>query len=157
MTVASQITSYLQTQLEKIILGNSTTNYRGSSYTFQTNAGAQVSINQEYTEHSDIMPQLVLISSKNNTQFDGEVELGMENHQLDISIEGMIADDRSGAEGDKLIQDVITVVKQDPYFGDLVLELNSFATESTINVADEIVSFIKISFTALYTVPFGSE
>lgn len=159
MTVADQIHQYIEAQLAKIRLGQQITLFGGQAYAFQTDAGQLVDRNLEYTEHPDCMPSLVYYSGSNSTTMDGDPapDLGMENHLLPFSVEGFIECDKAGAEGRQLVQDISCALKADPWFGGLIERLDSFETDSSIQVGDQIFAIVKVSAQALYTVPFGSE
>ena len=156
MTVAEQIDAYLKAQLQKIIVGATVPMYRSGDYTFRTGAGRLVDKQLEYTEHPDDMPSIVLYSGKNVSSFE-DAELGMENHLQEISIEGFISCDKAGTEGDDLKNDITAAVKSDPWFGDLILELQNFESDVAIQIGDTVFAVVKVSFTALYTAPYGSE
>lgn len=157
MTIADQIDTYIKTQLAKIRLGQQITLFNGSVYTFQTDAGQLVDKHLEYTEHPDDMPSIVMYTGKNTTVVDDTVELGMENHTLEVSLEGFIESDKAGTEGDQLRQDITCVIKADPFFGGLIIELQNFETDQAIQIGDIVFTIVKVSFNVLYTVPFGSE
>ena len=156
MTIAAQIDAYLKTQLQKILIGQSIRLFNGYVYTFRTGAGRLVDTQMEYTEHPDDMPALVLYSGKNSSNVEG-AELGSENHLQEISIEGFIACDKAGTEGDYLKNDITVVIKSDPWFGGLIMELQDYEADSAIQIGDEVFAVVKVTFTVLYSAPFGSE
>lgn len=157
MSVADQIDSYIRERLAMIREGATVSLFGGRSYTFQTDAGQIVDKHLEYTEHPDDMPALAFFTGKNTTIVDDTVELGMENHLQEFSIEGFIACDKAGTEGDQLREDLATLRSADPWWGGLILELQNVETDIAIQVGDEVFAIVKFSAAALYTVPFGSE
>ncbi len=157
MSVSDQIDSYIKTQLGKIRLGQQITRFDGSTYNFQTDAGQLVDKHLEYTEHPDEMPSIAMYTSKNTTLLDDTVELGMENHLLEVSLEGFIESDKAGTEGDLLRQDISCAIKADPFFGGLIIELQNFETDAAIQIGDVVFTTVKVSFNVLYAVPYGSE
>ena len=157
MTIADQIDAYIKTQLQKIRLGRQITLFNGSVYTVRTDAGQLVDKDLEYTEHPDDMPSIVIYTGKNTTVIDDTVELGMENHLLEVSLEGFIESDKAGSEGDQLCQDISCAIKADPFFSGLIIELQNFETDQAIQIGDLVFTIAKVSFNLLYTVPFGSE
>lgn len=159
MSIADQIDTYIKTQLAKIRTGQTITGFLGNVYTFQTDAGQLVDKHLEYTEHPDDMPSIVFYTGKNDTAMDGDVppELGMENHLQECSIEGFIADDKAGTQGDALKVDISVAIKADPYFGGLIEQFSGFSTDSSVQVGDTVFSIVKVGFSVLYTAPFGSE
>lgn len=157
MSVADQLKSYLRARLEQIRLGNTVALLDGQVYAFQTDAGQQVDLNLEYTEHPDVIPSLVLYTGKNSTVVDETVELGMESHLQEFSVEGFIYCDKAGTEAEALRQDISCAIKSDPFCGGLVEELRGAESETAIQIGEEISAVVKFSAQALYTVPFGSE
>lgn len=159
MSVADQIDTYIKAQLAKIRVGQNITTFLKSTYTFQTDAGQLVDKHLEYTEHPDAMPSLVFYTGKNDSALDGDVapELGMENHIQEVSIEGFIADDKAGNNGDKLKTDISVAIKADPWFGGLIEQFQGFNTDSAVQVGDTVFSVVKVGFSVLYTAPIGSE
>jgi len=157
MTIADQIDTYIKTQLAKIRLGHQITLFNGAVYTCQTDAGQLVDKHMEYTEHPDDMPSIVMYTGKNTTILDDTVELGMENHTLEVSLEGFIESDKAGTEGGLLSQDITCAMKADPYFGGLIIELQNYEVDQAIQVGDVVFTIVKVSFNVLYTAPFGSE
>jgi hypothetical protein len=155
MTIAEQIDIYIKAQLQLILTG-AVIATRSGSYTIRTNAGRLVDKQLEYTEHPDDMPALVLYSGKNSSNTDG-AELGTENHLQEISIEGFIACDKAGTEGDDLKADISAVIKADPWFGGLIMDLQNFEADVAIQIGDEVFSVVKVSFTVQYSAPYGSE
>lgn len=157
MSIADSIDNYIKTQLEKIQAGRTIARFDASVYTFQTDAGQLVDKELEYTEHPDQMPALVFYTGKNQTIIDDTVEMGWENHLQEISIEGFVECDKAGTEGDQLAQDITAVLKADPWWGDLILEMQGFETDVAIQVGDTVYAVVQVKFSALYTAPFGSE
>jgi len=159
MSVADQIDSYLKAQLGKVVRGGIIILFGGGTYTFQTDAGQLVDKNLEYTEHPDDMPSLVYFTGRNSTDFasDPQPELGMENHLQELSVEGFIECDKAGTEGDQLKQDISCALKADPFWGGLIEHLESFESNVAIQNGETVFAVVKVSATALYTVPFGSE
>ncbi len=157
MTIADQIDAYLQSQLAKIRSGQTITLFNGQVYTFRTDAGRLVDKHLEYTEHPDDMPSIVFYTGKNTTILDDTVELGTENHSQEISVEGFIGSGKAGTEGDNLKLDITCVLKTDPYWSGLIIELRDFVTDSAVQVGDTIFTVVKASFTVIYSAPFGSE
>lgn len=159
MTKADQIDTYIKTQLAKIRVGTTITTFLGDTYTFKTDAGQLVDKHLEYTEHPDAMPGIVFYTGKNDSDLNGDVppELGMENHLQECSIEGFIADDKAGTQGDALKIDISVAIKADPWFGGLVEQFSGFSTDSAIQVGEEVFSIVRVGFSVLYTTPFGSE
>jgi hypothetical protein len=156
MSVADQLDTYIRAQLQKILTGQSITLFGGTVYSFRTNAGRLVDKQLEYTEHPDDMPALVFYSGK-NTSTTENAELGMENHLQEISIEGFIASDKAGTEGDDLRLDIAAAIKADPWWGGLIMDMQGFETDTAIQIGDEVFTVVKVSFTVLYTAPYGSE
>ena len=159
MTIAEQIIAYIETQLAKIRLGQQITLHGGGSYTFRTDAGRLVDRNLEYTEHPDDMPSTVLYPGGNTSSVDTdpEPELGMENHTLEISVEGFIESDKAGTEGEWLKADISCALKADLFWGGLIERLVTFNAESAVQVGDKVFTIVKVGLTALYTAPYGSE
>lgn len=157
MTVSDQIDTYLRAQLAKIRLGSSVALHYGGSYTFQTDAGQQVDKHLEYTEHTDIMPSVVFYTGSNASDEDETVELGMEKHTLDISIEGFIEDDKAGSQLDALKNDISAAIKADPWFGGLLDQIQGFKSDGSIQVGDTVFSIAKVDFQAVYTAAYGNE
>jgi hypothetical protein len=159
MTIADQIDAYLRTQLVKIRVGQTITLLNGTVYAFRTDAGRLVDKQLEYTEHPDDMPSIAFYTGKNSRSFDGETtaELGMENHALEVSVEGFISSDKGGTEGDNLALDIVCALKADPWWGGLLIGMDGFQTETAVQVGDEVYSLVKAGFNAIYTAPFGSE
>lgn len=159
MTVSDQIDDYLRTQLGKIRVGDHITLFNGQTYIFRTDAGRLVDKHLEYTEHPDDMPSIVFYTGKNTSALDGDPapELGMENHTLEISVEGFIESDKAGNEGDDLKLDISCALKADPYWGGLIVAMQGFETDSAIQIGEEIFTIVKVGFSALYTSPYGSE
>jgi len=159
MTISDLIDAYVKTQLGKIRLGQQITLFNGKVYTFRTDAGRLVDKHLEYTEHPDDLPSCVFYTGKNTSSLDGDPapELGMENHTLEISIEGFIESDKAGTEGDDLKLDISVALKADPYWGGLIELLQGFETDSVVQVGDITFTIVKIGFNAIYTAPFGSE
>ena len=159
MTIADQIDTYLRTQLSKIRVGQTITLFNGTVYTFRTDAGRLVDKQLEYTEHPDDMPAIAFYTGKMSTSFDGDTpaELGMENHTLEVSVEGFISSDKGGTEGDNLRLDITCALKADPWWGELILAMDSFETDSSVQIGDEVYSVARVSFNAIYTAPFGQE
>lgn len=157
MTVADQLDTYIKTQLAKIRLGQNITLFNGTVYSFRTDAGRLVDKHLEYTEHPDDMPSIVFYTGKNTTILDDTVELGAENHQLEISVEGFVACDKAGTEGDNLKQDITAAIKADPFWSGLILEIRDFVTDSAVQVGDVVFTVVNAKFSVIYTAPFGSE
>lgn len=157
MTIADQIDSYLRTQLAKIRLGASIGLHSGGTYTFQTDAGQQVDKHLEYTEHADIMPSIVFYTGSNASDEDETVELGMEKHTLEISIEGFIEDDKAGSQLDALKNDISAAIKADPWFGGLLDQIQGFKSDGSTQVGDTIFSIAKVDFQVVYVAPYGAE
>lgn len=156
MTVADQIDTYLRTQLQKIRTGQTITLFNGMTYAFRTDAGRLVDKQLEYTEHPDDMPALVFYTGKNTSTVE-DAELGMENHLQEVNIEGFIACDKAGTEGDNLKFDITAAIKADPWFSGLLTDMQGFETDAAIQIGDDVFAIVKVSFSVLYTVPFGSE
>jgi len=157
MTIADQIDTYLKTQLAKIRTGQTITLFNGTVYTFRTDAGQLVDKHQEYTEHPDDMPSIVIYTGKKTTIVDDTVELGMESHSLEVSLEGFIESDKAGTEGDNLKLDITSALKADPWWGGLIQELQNYESNSAVQIGDVVFTEVNISFNALYLAPFGSE
>lgn len=159
MTIAGQIDNYIKNQLLKIRVGQTITLFSGLTYTFRTDAGRIVDKQMEYTEHPDDMPALVYYTGKHSVSTDGDIpaELGMENHTVEVLIEGFILSDKAGSQGDDLKLDITCAIKQDPWCGGLILAMTNFETDSAVQIGEEVYSVVKASFSVLYTAPFGSE
>jgi hypothetical protein len=157
MTISSRIDSYLKTLLEQIIEGSAVTTWGGVSYIIQTDAGRLVDKGLEYTEHPDAMPSLVYYLGKNRTVLDESVCLENEHHELEISIEGFISDDKAGLQAEALQTDLAVVIKKDPCFGGLLMQMRDYSSEASTQIGDSVFSVVKVAFTAVYAAPFGSE
>ena len=158
MTINEQCDNYLRGQLQRIITGQTITLVTcGLSYAFRTAAGAVVDKNLEYTEHPDDMPALVFFSGRHSSSTDG-AECGMELHTQEYSIEGFIECNKDGDAGDDLRTDITAAVKADPWWGGLLWqELQNFETDVAIQNGDTIFAVVKVSFSAVYAAPYGSE
>jgi len=157
MTIAASISTYILTKLAAIRLGNTVTMLSGGVYAFKTDGGQLVDLNLEYTEHPDDMPQIVLITGDNSSYIDESCELGTENHSQEYSIEGFIADEKDGSQGQLLANDIAAAIKSDPWMGGLINMLQGFKVATSTHVGDEIFSIAQISFSAVYVAPYGSE
>ena len=159
MSVSDQIDTYLRAQLGLIRLGQHITLPGGLVYSFRTDAGQLVDKQLEYTEHPDDMPSIVFYTGKNTSSLDGDPapELGMENHTLEVSVEGFIESDKAGNEGDDLKLDIACALKANPYWGGLIEAMQGFETDSATQIGDVVYTVVKVGFSALYTAPFGSE
>jgi hypothetical protein len=156
MSIAEQLDPYVKEQLQKIRIGQNIPIYGLGSYTFRTDAGQLVDKQMEYTEHPNDMPSIVFYSGKHRSTTEG-AELGMEIHQQEISIEGFIACDKAGSEGDDLKADITAAIKSDPWFGSRIDQLLNYETDVAIQVGDAVFSVVKVSFTASYSALYGSE
>lgn len=157
MSIADQIDTYLRSRLSLIRKGASIPLFGDREYSCQTDAGQQVDKNLEYTEHPDILPSVVYYTGPNTTMVDDTVELGMENHLQEVSVEGFIECDKAGTEADQLRLDIAAALRGDPWWNGLILELQDIKTDISIQNGEDVFAVVKFSANALYTCPFGSE
>jgi hypothetical protein len=157
MTHADQLFEYIAARLGLIREGQTINLFDRSFYTFQTSAGQQVDKNLEYTEVPDILPEICFYTGRNITIVDDSVELGMEKHIQEFSVEGFIECDRAGTEGNNLRADISTTLRGDPWWDGLIQELQNIETDVVIENGDPVYAMVKFSASAVYIVPYGSE
>ena len=160
MTIADQITAYLETRLALIREGNSITLPSGFEWLFACDAGASVFVNLEYQERPEEMPALVLYVGKgNSSQFGGVIdpEIGMEAFTRPISIEGFISCDKRGSEGWQLLSDIAAAVKSDQTCGGLIDLVDGWETDMAIQDDENVFAVVSVKFNAIYQVPIGTE
>lgn len=150
MTVQAQIDAYISALLATITVANG----------YQTDAGASVYKELEYTAHPDIMPSLAWFPGDLQTGVEvGPVppEMGEINHQYPMSWEGFIADDLDGAAGRKLKADLVKALFSDYRFGGLIEIIDSCKSSVATQKGDGTFSIVQVSFTIFYVTPFGQE
>lgn len=150
MTVQAQIDAYIAALLATITTVNG----------YQTDAGAAVYKDLEYTVHPDVMPSIAWFPGEMQSGVEvGPVppEMGETNHSYPMSWEGFIADTLDGAEGRKLKADLIKELYADFRFGGLIEIIDSCKSSVAVQAGDEIFSIVQVSFTIYYTTPFGQE
>jgi len=150
MTTQALIDTYIAALLETITIANG----------YQTDAGASVYKDLEYTAHPDVMPSIAWFPGA--LQSGAEVgpvppEMGEQNHLYPMSWEGFIADDLDGAEGRKLKADLIKALYSDYRFGGLIEVLDGCKSSVAVQNGDEIFSVVQVSFTIFYVTPYGQE
>lgn len=150
MTVQEQTDNFIAALLATITTANG----------YQTNAGAAVYKNLEYTAHPDVMPSIAWFPGDLQSGVDvGPVpaEMGETNHQYPMSWEGFISDTLDGAAGRKLKADLVKALFADPRFGGLIDTIDSCKSSVAVQAGDEIFSIVQVSFTIYYVTPFGLE
>lgn len=150
MTIQDQIDSYIATLLATITIANG----------YQTDAGAVVYKNLEYTAYPDVMPSLAWFPGELQSGVEiGPVppEMGETNHLYTMSWEGFIADDLSGTEGRKLKADLIKALYSDYRFGGLIEVLDGCKSSVAVQAGDDVFSIVQVSFTIFYVTPYGQE
>lgn len=150
MTVQAQIDSYIGTLLGSIRTANG----------YQTNAGASVYKDLEYTTHPDVMPSIAWFPGELQSGVQvgpAPPEMGETNHGYPVSWEGFIVDTLDGAEGRKLKADLVRALYQDPRFGGLIEIVDECKSSVAVQDGDEIFSIVQVSFTIFYVTPFGQE
>lgn len=150
MSVLDSIDSYIAALLATITIAGG----------YQTDAGANVYKNLEYTEHPDVIPCIAWFPGDMQTGVEvGPVppEMGETNHSYPMSWEGFIADDLDGSEGRKLRADLIQALYRDFRFGDLIEIIDSCKSSVAVQAGDDIFSIVQVSFTIYYVTPYGQE
>ena len=150
MTKQAQIDSYIAALLATITVANG----------YQTNAGAAVYKELEYTAHPDVMPSIAWFPGELQSGVEiGPVppEMGETNHSYPMSWEGFISDTLDGAAGRALKADLVKALYADWRFGGLIEIIDSCKTSVAVQAGDDIFSIVQLSFTIYYTTPFGQE
>jgi hypothetical protein len=150
MTIQDQIDAYIATLLMTITIANG----------YQTDAGANVYKELEYTAHPDVMPCIAWFPGDLQSGVEvGPVppEMGETNHMYPMSWEGFVADDLDGSSGRKLKADLVKALYKDFRFGGIVEIIDSCKSSASVQSGDEIFSLVQISFTIYYVTPFGQE
>lgn len=150
MTKQDQIDSYISALLKSITIANG----------YQTDAGASVFKELEYTAHPDAMPSIAWFPGDLQSGVEiGPVppEMGEQNHLYPMSWEGFIADNLDGSEGRKLKSDMVKALYSDTRFGGLVEIIDSCKSSVAAQAGDDVFSLVQVSFTIFYVTPFGQE
>jgi hypothetical protein len=150
MTIQNQIDTYITALLATILTANG----------YQTDAGAAVYKELEYTAHPDVMPCIAWFPGDLQSGLEvGPVppELGETNHMYPMSWEGFIADDLDGAAGRMLKADLVKALYEDPRFGGLIEIIDSCKSSVAVQPGDDIFSMVQVSFVIFYVTPFGQE
>ncbi len=150
MTIQDQIDSYIAGLLATITTANG----------YNTDAGAAVYKNLEYTEHPDVMPCIAWFPGGKQTGVEigpAPPEMGEVNHAYAMSWEGFIADDLDGAQGRLLKADLVKALYADFRFGGLVDVIDGCTSSAAVQAGDEVFSIVQVSFTIFYVTPYGQE
>jgi hypothetical protein len=129
---------------------------------YRTDAGERVFINLEYKTAPKEVPCLIFFPGEVTDTLDGDTppSQGEENHYLPVTIEGWIADDETGAQGQALRQDILQALKTDPYFGGLT-EGYSGAINSSAEIEDGgeegFLGFAQVTATIFYVTAYGEQ
>ncbi len=150
MTAFDAIITALQTALAQIRIANG----------YRTDAGALVHLNLEYQTAPKQTPCLILFPGEITDTIDGDIppSQGEENHFLPITVEGWIADSESGAEGQKLRQDILKALKVDQFLGGLTEGFSGSVTSSTTIEdagAEGFLGFVQVIATIHYVTAWG--
>ena len=124
---------------------------------YQTEAGANVYLELEYTEHPDVFPSLVVFRGKLTSGLEGDTppELGQENHFYPQSIEGFIVDDKSGTQGRRLLADLQKALRSDNSLGGLAEQIQTIEGSTAIQQGDDVYSLVQLSFVVFYVTAWG--
>lgn len=156
-TLKEQIKATIVGHLQNIAPGNSIT-VNGSEYVYQTAAGANVHEELEYTEHEDTLPYLALFFGKNLINKGTTPPNGFDHHTLEIAIEGVIDDDKNGAEGEKLRRDIVQTVRSESFCaGFLIGKPSELSSETAVQQGEEVTSFVRVEFNIIYRTREGGE
>jgi len=150
MTSYDAIITALQTALAQIRIANG----------YRTDAGALVHLNLEYQTAPKQTPCLILFPGDLTDTIDGDTppSQGEENHMLPIAVEGWIADNESGSEGQMLRQDILKALKADQFFGGLTEGFSgSMASSTQIEDAgaDGFFGSVQVTATIFYVTAWG--
>jgi hypothetical protein len=127
---------------------------------YNTDAGAYVFKNLEYTEHPEVMPCIAWFPGDLLTGVEvgpTPPEMGEINHMYPMSWEGFIADDLDGAQGRMLKADLVKALYSDFHFGGLIEIIDGCKSSVAVQAGDEIFSCVQVSFTIFYVTPYGQE
>jgi hypothetical protein len=150
MTVQDQIDSYIATLLATV----------ATPYGYNTNAGASVYKNLEYTSRPDVIPCIAWFTGELQSGVDVgpyPAEMGETNHVYSLAWEGFIADDLDGAQGRLLKADLIKALFADPHFDGLIETVDGVRSSVAVESGDDIFSCVQVVFTVFYTTPYGQE
>lgn len=150
MTTQNLIDTYIAALLATIRTANG----------YQTDAGANVYKELQYTEHPDIIPAIAWFPGELQSGVEvGPVppERGEQNHLYPMAWEGFIADDLDGAEGRKLKADLIKALYSDIRFGNQIEIIDSCKSSVAVQAGDDVFSIVQVSFTIFYVTPYGQE
>lgn len=158
MSVKTQIDQYLITRLATIRAGNNVDLF-GQQYAYQTDAGQQVTQDMEFMSFPDDGPLLNLFRGDLSSGYDSEPQpsRGEENHYYDLKIDGVIPDTLDGAEGEKLRQDIVSLLRSDEYFGGLVQSLGTLTSKVKVMPGNTVKSYVEVSFNAFYVTLWGQS
>ena len=157
MSTKNAIETYLKELLSTIRLGNSVT-VAGTEYLFQTDAGASVFLEQEYTETPDTLPMVALFRGSLTSGGDiPGVDLLSNGHSYELKIEGAISDTKDGSEGDKLRGDIVKLIRSDRTLGGLAMPIIEITSQTTLSLAEDVVSLVSVTFTVQYITAIGEE
>ncbi len=147
MTIKEQIDSRIETILAGIRIVNG----------FQTDAGANVFKNLEYTERPDVIPCIAWFPGEMSSGADGDTppSLGEENHFYPVTVEGYIADDKRGTSGEQLRTDIVRALRADNTLGGLAEQIQEVKSSLAVQEGDEVFSLVQVSFTIFYVTPWG--
>jgi len=127
---------------------------------YNTDAGQRVWKNQEYQTAPPEKPCIILYPGDIDDSLDGDPapSQGEENHLLPFTVEGMIADDEAGTQGELLRQDILKALKADMFFGGLTEGFSGGQSSSaTVEDAGEegFLGHVVVNATLLYVTLFG--
>lgn len=130
----------------------------GVDYTFQTDAGAKVFTELEYTEDPDNFPYLVLFRGPlvSGTEVPG-VSLKNIGHAYSVKINGAITDTKNGPEGDRLRIDIVKTLHSDPTLSGLCQHITAITSSSSVSQGEDVVSLAEVTLTYYYITDRGGE
>jgi len=129
---------------------------------YRTDAGQHVWLNLEYQTAPPEKPCTILYPGEvsDSTGGDTPPSLGEENHSLPIKIEGFIADNERGEQGQALRQDILQAFNADRSLGGLVELVDPQLTSSaTVEEAGEegFLSFVQVELTLFFVTLLGAS
>lgn len=126
---------------------------------YQTDAGLHVFRELRYTENPDVMPSISVFFGETGSGTEGDIRpcFGEENHTIAVSIEGVIADDLDGEEGERLRSDIVSAIRSDYTLSGLCEPIDNIKSSVAVSAGEEIFSTVFIGLSLLYVTAWGEK
>lgn len=149
MTIRQQIITALADRMSSITRANG----------YNSDAGLNVFRELRYTESPDVMPSISVFFGETASGTEGDIRpcFGEENHTIAVSIEGVIADDLDGAEGENLRTDIIAAIRSDYTLSGLCEPVDNIKSSVAVSAGEEIFSTVFVGLNILYVTAWGEK